>query len=167
MWSTVFRRAQGSVNATEDVRLRAVELVCCQGWTIADAAEAVGYSRRAVETWLAKSNRGRQKSALKSRKPPGAKPKLDAAQQRRLTRLLDKGPLAAGFESQLWTGPRVGELIEREFGVTYHPRYLPSLLRSLGWTVQKPKRRASERNEEAITHWVRRDWPRIKKKPVG
>lgn len=156
-------RAQGSVNATEDVRRRAVELVVREGWAVADAARAVGFAVRTVESWLTKSRHGRKLSALRSRKAPGAKPKLDPAQKRRLSRLLEKGPQSAGFASQLWTGPRIGELIEREFGVTYHERYLPTLLRSLNWTPQRPKLRASERNEEAVAHWVQRDWPRIKK----
>lgn len=134
---------------------------------MADAAEAVGFSVRTIELWLTKSRHGRKLSALMSKKAPGAKPKLTAAQQRRLTRLLERGPEAAGFTGQLWTAPRIGELIEREFGVRYHAKYLPTLLRSLGWTPQKPKRRAIERDEEAIAHWVRRDWPRVKKKPAG
>jgi hypothetical protein len=33
----------------------------------------------------------------------------------------------------------------------------------LGWTLQRPERRASERDEEAIARWVQQEWPRIKK----
>jgi hypothetical protein len=35
----------------------------------------------------------------------------------------------------------------------------------LGWSCQRPERKARERNEEAIRRWVRHRWPRIKKKP--
>ena len=117
--------------------------------------------------WVQKSNGGRTRSALKTRKAAGAKPKLDKGQQRRLVRLLEAGPEAAGLKGQLWTAARVAELIQREFGVSYHQRYLPTLLRSLGWTRQKPKRKAIERDEARIARWVRCDWPRIKKKPAA
>jgi transposase len=142
-------------------------LVVREGWKVADAARAVGFGTRAVELWLTKSQHGRKMAALQTRKAPGAKPKLDNAQKRRLARLLERGSIVAGFPGQLWTGPAVGRLIEREFGVSYHDQYLPRLLRSLGWTPQKPKRRARERDEGAVMHWVRRDWPRIKKRRDG
>lgn len=160
-------RAQGCVNATEEERLRAVNLVCRKGWSPVDVAEALGRSPRTIQGWVQKSNRGRKPTALRTKKAPGAEPKLSQVQQRELLRLLEAGPEAAGFAGQLWTGPRVGELIQREFGVTYHVRYLPTLLRSLGWSVQKPKRRASERKDEVIDEWVNTHWPRIKKKPAA
>lgn len=144
-----------------------MNLVCREGWSAADVAEALGRSPRTVQGWVQKSNRGRKTTALRTKKAPGAEPKLSKAQQRELLRLLEAGPEATGFSGQLWTGPRVGELIQREFGVTYHERYLPTLLRSLGWSVQKPKRQASERKDEVIAGWIKTRWPRIKKKPAA
>ena len=76
--------------------------------------------------------------------------------------LLD-GARAAGFATDLWTCPRVRRLIKDRFGVRYHVDSLPRVLRSLGFSPQKPERRASERDEERIRHWVRHEWPRIKK----
>ena len=113
------------------------------------------------------ASRGAGKGIAVALGASGAEPKLNKVQQRWLLRLLEAGPEATGFAGQLWTGPRVGELIQREFGVSYHERYLPTLLRSLGWSVQKPKRRASERKEEVIAEWIKTRWPRIKKKPVA
>lgn len=158
---------QGSEPYGQEVRLRAVRLVCRAGWKPARVAEALGCSTRSVQLWVQKSSGGRRPSALKTGKAPGASPKLDPRQQRRLLKLLADGPEAAGFAGQLWTSPRIAELIRREFGVSYHVRYLPALLKSLGWSVQKPKRRALERDQPAIDAWVAEDWPRIKKKPVG
>jgi transposase len=157
----------GSEPFGEEVRLRAVELVCAEGWKPARVAEALGCSTRSVQLWVRKSSRGRRKSALKTGKAPGAKPKLDARQKRRLLKLLAAGPEAAGFTGQLWTCPRITGLIRREFHVSYHVGYLPTLLKGLGWSVQKPKRRALERNEDAIDAWVADDWPRIKKSPAA
>ncbi|MCH8344942.1 MAG: winged helix-turn-helix domain-containing protein [Planctomycetes bacterium] len=57
----------------------------------------------------------------------------------------------------------IAEVIERHYGVRYHVDHIPRLLGGLGWSCQKPQRRAIERDEEAIVRWVQRDWARIKK----
>lgn len=144
-----------------------MRLVCEDGWSTADVAKAVGRSQRSVQLWVRTSERGKKPERLRTKKPPGAKPKLTRTQRARLVQRLTAGPIAAGFLSQLWTGPRVGELIEREFGVTYHVAYLPTLLRSLGFTPQRPKSKPTERDEKQIAHWVRSRWPAIKKKLDG
>lgn len=80
--------------------------------------------------------------------------------------MLLEGPLAAGFPTDLWTLTRVAQVIERHFGVKYHPGHVWRILRDLGWSPQKPERRARERDEEAIERWRKEDWPRIRKKPA-
>jgi transposase len=157
-------KQQGCKTFAEDARVRAVRLACQEGWKPSDVAQALGCSTRSVQSWVKNSERGRKPAALKTKKAPGMTPKLDVRQKKRLLKLLERGPEAAGFTGQLWTGPRVGELIRREFGVTYHVQYLPSLLRALGWSPQKPKRQAMERNQETIDAWVAKVWPRIKKR---
>jgi transposase len=82
-----------------------------------------------------------------------------------LTRILLKGAQAAGFETDLWTCPRVAEIIEQRFGVRYHVHHVSRLLHGLGFSPQKPVRRAVERDEAAIQQWVRSDWQRVKKTP--
>src|SRR3990172_3179085 len=95
----------------------------------------------------------------------GRPPKLDARRRARLERVLLRGAEAAGFSTPLWTCPRVADLVRREFGVRYHVDHIGRVLRTLGWSPQKPERRARERDEAAIQRWVKVDWPRIKKKP--
>jgi transposase len=82
-----------------------------------------------------------------------------------LTSCLLEGPEKLGYETPLWTCPRVADLIEREFGIRYHAGHVWKLLRQLGWSPQRPVGRALERNEEAIGEWKRKTWPEIKKKP--
>ena len=154
---------QGSETSAEAARVRAVRVVCEDGWSTADAAKAVERSQRSVQLWCQKSERGKKPERLRTKKAPGAKPKLNGPQQAKLIRLLKKGSVAAGFVSQLWTGPLVRQLIQREFDVTYHVRFLPTLLRGLGFTPQRPKARPSERDEELIKHWIKHRWPAIKK----
>ena len=76
---------------------------------------------------------------------------------------LGAGPAGGRLETNLWTCPRVAEVIQKHFGVTYHASHVWKVLRSLGWTPQKPERRARERDEQAIAGWRNRDWPRLKK----
>lgn len=112
-------------------------------------------------------------SATMPRRPFAPKPqlgpesKLDAKQRERLRELLLAGPIAAGFSTELWTCRRVAEVVRREFGVDYHPDHLGRILHDLGFSPQKPQRRASERNEAAIARWRSHDWPRIKKSRVA
>jgi len=71
------------------------------------------------------------------------------------------------YLSYMWTMARIAEMVEREFGVRYHPDHIGRLMHSLGWTPQKPERRALERDEDQIERWKQREWPRIKKTPQG
>jgi hypothetical protein len=71
--------------------------------------------------------------------------------------------VANGFAGQLWTLERIALVIERLTGLRHHPAHLWAILHHrLGWSVQRPRRRAAERDQAAIDHWVKVDWPRIK-----
>jgi transposase len=105
--------------------------------------------------------------ALQVRFSPGRPAKLIASEQKRLVRLLLKGPMAQGYRTNLWTTARIAEMVEREIGVRYHPDHIGRLMHSLGWTPQKPERRALERDEDEIQRWKQKQWPRIKKTLQG
>jgi transposase len=129
----------------------------------AAVARAVGTSRASVTRWRqAVEAGGRQ--ALQAKRHPGGKPRLTAGQRKRLVRMLLQGPRKHGYATELWTLARVAELIAMKFGVQYHPSAVWHLLRRMGWSCQKPERRARERDEEAIARWRREDWPRIEKR---
>jgi len=67
-----------------------------------------------------------------------------------------------GWPNRLWTTARVAQLIRRHFGVSFHPDHVGRFLRQrLGWTPQKPRRRARERDEDAIAHWKTVTFPQI------
>jgi transposase len=80
-----------------------------------------------------------------------------------MEKILLAGAHKAGFASDLWNCPRVAQMIAARFGVEYHPSHVWKILRKLGWSCQKPERRARERDEAAIEHWRKVAWPRIKK----
>jgi transposase len=59
-------------------------------------------------------------------------------------------------------------VIERLTGVRHHRAWVWALLRyRLGWSVQRPVRRAAERDQAAIDQWVKKRWPRILQTPNG
>jgi transposase len=95
---------------------------------------------------------------------PGRPLRLTAKQRERLARLLLQGATKHGYSTELWTLARVAEMIAVTFGVEYHPGHVWHVLRLMGWSSQKPERRARERDEQAIDQWRQEQWPRIKKR---
>ncbi len=154
--------AKRSTDWREVRRLRAWELKQ-QGWKQCQIAEALGVTRGAVSQWLKKARQGGVE-ALHARLAPGPTPRLTPEQKGRLPELLRLGAEAYGFRGDVWTSSRVAEIIRREFGVTYHPDHVGRILHGLGWSVQKPERRAGQRDEAAIARWTRERWPEVKKK---
>ena len=94
----------------------------------------------------------------------GANPSA-APQLVQVERALRAGPRAAGFSTDLWTLPRVAEVIERLTQVRHHPGHVWRLLRGLNWSLQRPARRARERDEGAIEQWKTRRWAQLKNTP--
>jgi len=136
-----------------------------EGRGIREVARLVGASPSSVQRWKEAINTGGME-ALKAKPHPGRTPRLSSRQKERLRKILLKGPLAAGYSTDLWTCPRVAEVIERYFGASYHHGHVWYILRSLGWSCQRPERRARERDKEAIRRWRNEQWPRIKKSPA-
>jgi transposase len=144
-------------------RLRVLALHT-QGWKQGEIAQAVGLSQGRVSQVL-KVVREQGVAGLRTHKASGPEPKLNAAQRQALVALLKAGAEAFGFRGEVWTSPRVAEVIQEQFGVTYHPHHIPRLLRACGWSPQKPMVRASQRDEEKIVRWCEQRWPEIKKEP--
>src|SRR5829696_2413679 len=131
----------------EGRRLRAWELQR-EGWKQQEIADALGVSKGAVSQWM---KRGREEGVegLRRRIAPGATPRLSEEERARLPELLAQGAPAHGFRGDVWTCERVAEVIRKEFGVVYHPAHVSRLLKQLGLSLQKPERRANQRDEEA------------------
>jgi transposase len=142
-------------------RMRAWELHG-EGWTGQEIAEALGVSQAAVSQWLKRAREGGVQ-ALKSQPRAGAAPRLTEEQQAELLEHLTAGAEAYGFYGDVWTLPRIAIVIKKEFGVQYHSSHVGRLLRRLGWSVQKPVIRATQRDEAAIRDWVEKRWPELKK----
>ncbi len=144
-------------------RLRAFELKE-RGWKQTEIADALGVTEGAVSQWM-KRAREEGVEALRHNPPPGATPRLSEQERAELPELLARGAEAHGFRGDVWTCERVAIVIRREFGVRYHPAHVSRLVRKLELSLQKPMRRANQRDEEAIERWKEERWPSLKKGP--
>jgi transposase len=156
-------RPAGSPKELEQRRVRAIALLK-EGVAPVAVAQRLGVDRRSVRRWKA-AHRTHGASGIQAKPAPGRPSALSEKQKRRLERLLLNGAAAGGFPSDLWTCPRVAQLIRRRFAVDYHVDHVGRLLHALGFSPQKPERRAIERDEPAIERWVKQRWPRVKKTP--
>ena len=145
----------------EGRRLRAFELKK-RGWKQAQIADALGVSEGAVSQWM-KRAREEGVEGLRHKPPPGATPRLSEQERAKLPELLERGAEAHGFRGEVWTCERVAIVIRREFGVSYHPAHVSRLIKALRQSLQKPQRRAEQRDEEAIERWKEQRWPSLKK----
>ena len=157
-------RTAGKASKLEERREQAVRMVEKDGLSQLETARQLKVDARTVRRWLS-WHRGRGDRKLKARKTPGRPSRLAPEAKKRLESLLLKGPREAGYSTDLWSCPRVAEVIRREFGIRYHVDYVSTLLRKLGWTPQKPERRAIEKDDAKVRAWKQRTWSRIKKKP--
>jgi len=158
-------RPRGTPQQLEARRHRAIELLQA-GKNLSAVAQALSASVSSVHRWF-QTYQTKGLKGLRPRPTPGRPPKLTHAQQAQVVELLRRGPSSAGYDTELWTLGRVAQVIEKEYGVSYHPCHVWRLLDRLGWSCQKPEQRARERDEERIERWRRRRWPHIKKRSPG
>jgi transposase len=98
----------------------------------------------------------------------GRRQKISGEQKKKLYRIVADGPEKYGFDCGIWNSVMILTVIEKEFGVTYNPRYISSLLRSIGLSYQKAKfvsdREDDEKHRRKRAEWENKVWPEILKK---
>ena len=155
-------RRKRDLKALEQRRLEAGKLLK-RGVAQAEVARRLEVSRQSVSAWAHRLEE-EGKEGLK-RRPLGRPRQLSETQCAKLGKLLVEGALVQGFATELWTLARVAQLIEAQFGIQYSEGHIWHLLRRLGFSCQKPARRAIQRDEAQIERWKRRRWPALKKTP--
>jgi len=158
-------RPKGSPKVLEERRRSVIALLKLK-LSLHEIARRIGCHASSVMRWRNALQSGGQK-ALNAKPAPGRPPRLILKQKKQLARLLAQGAMAHGYRTELWTTQRIAHLIERRLGVKYHRNHVGKLLHQIGWSHQKPERRAVERNAPAIETWKRTVWPRVKKTPQG
>jgi transposase len=133
------------------------------GKSVTEMAAEFGLVRASINRWLGWFN-AEGTDGLKPRKAPGPAPRLTAEQHAELETVIEAGPQAAGYSTGMWTGPMIGDLIHRRYGVRYHNQSVPRLLHNLGFSVQRPRKRLARADLEKQARWLKRRFPAIKKK---
>ena len=156
-------RRKGTNEQLAERRARGLTLLA-EGKTSKEVAEILEVTKRSVDRWQA----GAKKPKKKASRSPGRPRKLSAKQTKRLEKALDKGAYAFGYAGDYWTLDRIAQVIWQLFGVRYETSAVWHVMQRMGWSNQRPQRRALQRNEEAIEQWKKEELPRIKKvSPVG
>ncbi len=144
-------------------RVRAGRLLLA-GKGCAEVAVAVGVARQTVYTWKRLLDE-RGLDALRAVPERGRPARLDGHQLAAVRAAVVQSPIEHGFATELWTLKRVAAVIERMHGVRFSQAQVWRILGNLGFSPQKPEKRAIERNEDAVRAWKRSTWPALKKKP--
>lgn len=152
-------RPHGSAQELEKRRRLAVARIN-EGYPQIDVARFLGVNYRTLRRWYARY-REEGDDGLNAKPHPGRKPKLTPRQARTVLTWFRKSPRSFGFDTELWSAPRVARIIERKWSVRFHPRYLNAWLAARGITPQKPQRQPRERDQRAINRWLKHEWPRI------
>jgi transposase len=157
-------RTQGSARELEQRRLIAGRMFQ-ENKSTTEIARFLGVTKSAVSNWK-KWWKASGMDGLKAKPPRPSTARLRPAQQQQLALFLEQGPQAHGFSQPFWTLPLVGQLVQKRFAVCYGQTQIWRLMHGLGFSSQKPQRRALQRDEKAIVHWRRHVWPRLKKSPA-
>ena len=154
-------RTKGTA-AELEIRRRIGGRLLLQGKKLREVADACEVDISSVKRWKA-AVREYGLKALAAKGSPGREAKLNEAQKAELVEILLAGPVNAGYRNELWTRGRVAEVIERRFGIRYHPAHVWRILRNLGFSCQKPEQKAREQDDDDVDHWRRYKWPALKR----
>ena len=134
------------------------------GHTAGEIAEILDVHRSSATLWLQHWMEYGLDGLLEGQRS-GRPSSLNDKQRSQLEDILDSGPIAYGFTTGVWTSPMITQVIAAEFGVHYHPGHVRKLLHSLGFSVQRPRRKLARADEEKKSRWCRYTLPRLKKTP--
>jgi transposase len=150
--------------ALEQRRKRAARHFEAGKRSLAEIARELKVSRQSVSRWYAEWKRGGA-GALGGAGRAGRKPRLQPEQWEPLDQALLEGARAHGFQTDLWTLPRVATMIERLTGEHYHPGHVWKILKAMRWTLQRPATPERECNPQNVKHWLKQTWPAMKENP--
>jgi transposase len=136
-----------------------------KGKSQAEVARTLNISRQSASVWY-RQWQAQGRDGLKGAGRAGRKPRITQEQLAEVERRLIEGPKSHGYSTDLWTLPRIAKVIEEVTGVRYHPGHVWKVLKSMGWSYQKPAKVAAERDEAAIARWLKKTRPQVKKTPA-
>ena len=135
-------------------------LALAQGQSVSDVAEMLSLGEQTVRDYrnqyLCKGL-----ASLVYQAPPGRPSKLTKTQRQQLAAWIKASPQEAGYTSGCWNTPMIQDLIQRHFGVAYHPHYIATLLKNMGFSYQKARFVSDHLNEAKRLAWRHSRWPQI------
>lgn len=146
----------------EQRRKQAGRLFTAGRMILSEISRHLKVSRQSVSRWYAEWKQGGV-VALKGAGRAGRMPKFNKQDLKKVDKALRQGARAHGFGTDLWTLPRVAVVMERLTGVRYHPGHVWKILGAMDWTLQRPAKRARQRDEEKVQLWLNQRWPALKK----
>ena len=160
--------------AEELNNMRLYKIIWClllinEGHSYKAIAELFDMTARTVRNWLMTFMIFRFSWLLSCHyKGRGRKPKLSKAQRSELYQIIVDGPEKYGFDCGVWYSALIVDVIQREFKVTYNPRYVCALLKKMGLSYQKAgfvsDRLDDEEYKKKREEWEKKTWPEILKK---
>ena len=156
-------RPHGTPLELERIRRLAVQRAVDTDLSLHEIAQFVGVTDVSMWRWVTSFGREGD-TGITAHPPPGRPHKLTRTQEKIVGRWLKEKPSSFGFDTDLWTARRLCQVIVDEFGIQFHPHYLPAWLRERNFTPQKPLRVARERDPKQVADWLHNRWPSIKRK---
>jgi transposase len=152
--------ASGSLRLVK--RIHAL-LAIAEGMAVSEVAQMLTLGEQTVRDYL---NRflWRGIASLVYQRPPGRPSKLTKTQRQELTALITAGPQASGYSSGCWSATMLQDLIQRHFGVEYHPHYICTSLDNLGFSYQKARFVSAHLDEATRLQWRHHTWPTVLRK---
>lgn len=149
--------------AQEEKRKQAIRLKA-KGLSCAEIADELGVHRDTVGRWCRVYAQGGATAIKANRRgrKEGSGRQLTPQQEGRLKALLiDKTPDQLKMPYALWTRKAVKELIQQEFGLEMPIRTVGEYLSRMGFTPQKPQKRAYEQRAPEVKAWLEEEYPAI------
>lgn len=145
----------------EKRRLRAAKMFE-KGFSQAEVSKKLKVTPTAVcQWWQVWENKGAD--ALKSKGHPGFESKLTDKKRKAFKKAILKGPDAFGYETSLWTLPRLKAVMKKVNKLEFSEVWIWKIVRDLGFTPQKPQVKAKQRDEKKIKQWKEKTLPDLKK----
>ena len=150
-------------DAQEALRKRTVAAVR-NGTSISEASRVFGVSRSAIYQWLERVAEGGNKALNARKRGRRSGGQLAPWQLGQVARsITDRCPDQLKLPFALWTREAVQQLIAARFGVPLSVWTVGRYLRKMGFTPQKPLRRAYEQDPKAVAQWLKGKYPRIRR----
>ena len=155
-----------TTEAQQQIRYAAIKL-CKSGKTAASSAKILGINPSSVRKWCKSYNLEGYKGLIIKKRgvSTGSNSRINLEQIQALKQILiEKTPDQFDFGFSLWTRQAIRDLIIKLWNVSVSLVTVGRYMKRLGFTPQKPIKRAYEQNPKAVRQWLQVDYPKIAEK---